>query len=256
MTTGQLGAGCRDAGLCESDGRSESTAAPLPGPAGPVLRRSLPTPSGKLPRGAPQRRSQPWDERAKVVKDQTPKCTPNLTLPSLNQAGRGVLGQGQTRRIEKRAVPSLSEGTRRPYPGGSSPAVSLSQPRAPRQPGVSAHIPFLKSQRQSLWLVSVSFQQICPQASVPAGQGFLPSSTHLFVQNILFQNAFPKSSQSAGGAYSPASVPATVWGPELVSLGDVQCEGLDPSALCIVLLLSKVRGYFSLFFLPCCCMFP
>lgn len=165
-----------------SDGRSESTAAPLPGPAGPVLRWSLPTPSGKLPRGVLQRRSQPWDKRARVGKDQTPEYTPNLTLPSLNQAGRGMLGQGQTRGKESCPIPL--RGDQKTLPWGRQP--HLSQPRAPHQPGVSMQIPLLKSQLQGLWLVSVSFQQICPQASVPAGQGFLPSPTHLFVQNVLF----------------------------------------------------------------------
>ena len=167
-----------------SDGRSESTAARLPGPAGPVLRWSLPTPSGKLPKGVPQRRSQPWDERARVGKDQTPEYTPNLTLPSLNQAGRGVLGQGQTRGKESCPIPL--RGDQKTLPWGRQPHSAPSQPRAPHQPGVSAQIPLLKSQLQGPWLVSVSFQQICPQASVPAGQGFLPSPTHLFVQNVLF----------------------------------------------------------------------
>ena len=102
-----------------SDGRSESTAAPLPGPAGPVLRWSLPTPSGKLPKGVPQRRSQPWDERARVGKDQTPEYTPNLTLPSLNQAGRGVLGQGQSRGKESCPIPL--RGDQKTLPWGRQP---------------------------------------------------------------------------------------------------------------------------------------
>lgn len=86
-------------------GRSGSAAAPLPCPAGPVLGCSLPTPSGKLPKGVPQRRSQPWGETAKVGEDQAPECTPNLTLPSLSQARRGVLGQGQTCRKESCPIP-------------------------------------------------------------------------------------------------------------------------------------------------------
>lgn len=86
-------------------GRSERAAAPLPGPAGPVLGCSLPTPSGERPKGVPQRRSQPWGETAKVGEDQTAECTPNLTLPSLSQAGRGVLGQGQTCGKESCPIP-------------------------------------------------------------------------------------------------------------------------------------------------------
>lgn len=104
MATGRLRAGCCAAGLCVSMAGA-SAAAPLPGPAGPVLGCSLPTPSGERPKGVPQRRSQPWGETAKVGEDQTAECTPNLTLPSLSQAGRGVLGQGQTCGKESCPIP-------------------------------------------------------------------------------------------------------------------------------------------------------
>ena len=62
--------------VCVSDGRSEGTAAPLPGPAGPVLRRSLPTPSGKLPRGALREGASPGMREPRWSRTRLPSVHP------------------------------------------------------------------------------------------------------------------------------------------------------------------------------------
>lgn len=145
LTTGQLWAGCHAVGLfvCLKTG----TMVPLPSCLAQQSQHSAglsPHPEGNPPRAVPQRSSQPWGERARVARDQTPHfcgCLAwlllSLTRPEEVRWGGETHGKGH--------LHSSLRSPKDPAVKGDSPKVPLSQPSAHHWPFFSAHIPFLRS---------------------------------------------------------------------------------------------------------------